>query len=261
VGSEWYPYSSWGFFTLSLVAILAYLAALLMTNREEWKQDKPRLFWFLVSTMYFVLLLKSRRFVEYFPPTAVMFLAFSVRGWLKNLTFNRLVQTEARVVGLIVAVLLLLVVFQSTIKAVREDISKRPLTEAYKGGAEWLAEHTPEGSMIFHTDWDDFPMLFFYNTHNTYMVGLDPDFMRLKNEPLFRQWEAITRGQVRHPEDAILNDFGCEYVFTDNKHRDFIAIANKSPRMEKVFSDRFTTVYRVLKEPPQDKSEILNPKL
>jgi len=249
VGSEWYPYNSWAFFTLSLVAILSYLGAILITNREEWTQDKPRLFWLLVSTMYFVLLLKSRRFVEYFPPAAVIFLAFSVRGWLKNLDFTRLVRTEARVVGVIAGALLLLVAFQSTIKAVREDIAKRPPTEAYKGGAEWLAEHTPEGSTIFHTDWDDFPMLFFYNTHNRYLVGLDPDFMRLKDEALFRQWEAITRGKVRHPEDAILKEFGCEYVFTDNKHRDFMAIADQSPRMEKVFSDRYTTIYRVLETP------------
>jgi len=249
VGSEWYPYNSWAFFTLSLVALLAYFGAVLVTNREEWRQDKPRLFWFLVSTMYLFLLLKSRRFVEYFPPSAVMFLAFSLRGWLKDLNLARWLRTEARVVGVIVASLLLLVAFQSTIKAVREDIAKRPPSDAYKGGAEWLAQHTPEGSTVFHTDWDDFPMLFFYNTHNTYLVGLDPDFMRLKDERLFRQWEAITRGKVSHPEHDILHVFGCEYVITDNKHGDFIAIANRSPRMEKVYSDRFTTVYHVLEAP------------
>lgn len=248
VGQEWYPYNSWSFFTLSLVAIIAYLGAILMTNREEWAEDKPRLFWFLVSTMYLVLLLKSRRFVEYFPPTAVMFFAFSVRGWLKNLDLTRALRTEGRVAGLMVVSLLLLVAFQSSIKAAREDIADRPPFAAYKGGAEWLAQHTPEGSTVFHTDWDDFTKLFYFNTHNTYLVGLDPDFMRLKDEKLFRQWENITRGKVSHPEDAILKEFGCQYVFTDNKHRDFLAIANKSPRLQKVYSDRYTTVYRVLAE-------------
>jgi hypothetical protein len=249
VGSEWYPYTSWAFLTLSLVAVLVYFGAVVMTNREEWVQDKPRLFWFFVSTMYLFLLLKSRRFVEYFPPTAVMFFAFSVRGWLKNLDLSDLLRTEARIAGVIAVVLLLVVACYSTLADVRKDIANRPSTDAYKGGAEWLAHHTPEGSTVFHTDWDDFPMLFFHNTHNTYLVGLDPDFMRLKDEPLFRRWEAITRGKVSHPEDAILRDFGCQYVITDNKHREFMAIADQSPRVEKVYSDRYTTVYHVLEKP------------
>lgn len=248
VGREWYPYNSWIFFTLSLVAHLAYLGALLITNREELRQDKPRLFWFLMSTMYFVLLLKSRRFVEYFPPAAIMFLAFSVRPWLQRMDLTQLLRTERRIIGAIVVCLLVILAMQRTIHDVREDIRNRPPVDMWKGGAEWLAQHTPPGSTVFHTDWDDFPMLFYYNTHNTYLVGLDPDFMRLKDEKLFRRWEAITRGKVAHPEDTILHTFGCQYVITDNKHRRFISIANRSPRMKKVYSDRYTTVYRVLEK-------------
>jgi hypothetical protein len=93
-------------------------------------------------------------------------------------------------------------------------------------------------------------MLYFYNTHNTYLVGLDPDFMRLKDGKLFRRYEDITLGRVREPEDEILYDFGCEYVFTDNDHKDFINIADRRPRLEKVFSDRYTTVYRVHEKAP-----------
>ncbi|MCS6805919.1 MAG: hypothetical protein RMM98_07620 [Acidobacteriota bacterium] len=250
VGSEWYPYNSWLFLTLSLVAVLSYLTSLLITNRDEWLKDKPRLFWLLTSTMYFFLLLKSRRFVEYFPPTAIMLLAFSLRDALKNLDFSRLLRNEVRVVSFVALMLLVLLACQRSIRAVREDIADRPPSEAYKGGALWLAQNTPAGSTVFHTDWDDFPMLFFYNTHNTYLVGLDPDFMRLKDERLFRRWEAITRGKVKQPEDEILHTFGCQYVITDNKHDEFMEIADASPRMKRVFSDKFTTVYQVLEASP-----------
>jgi hypothetical protein len=181
-----------------------------------------------------------------------MLLAFSMRDFLKNLDFPRLLKNEVRVAGLVVAMLLLGVACQRSVSAVREDIADRPPSEAYKGGAEWLAQNTPAGSTVFHTDWDDFPMLFFYNTHNTYLVGLDPDFMRLKDERLFRRWEAITRGKVKRPEDEILKTFGCQYVITDNKHDDFRDIADSSPRMKKVFSDKFTTVYRVLESSTAD---------
>jgi hypothetical protein len=52
-------------------------------------------------------------------------------------------------------------------------------------------------------------------------------------------------------EEIILGEFGSEYVFTDNNHREFMKVADQSPRMQKVFSDRHTTVYRVLEKAPQ----------
>ena len=248
VGGEWRPYSSWGFLTLSLGAHLAYGSALFLTNREEWRRDAPRLFFFLAATVYAVLLFKSRRFVEYYPPVAVLFLAVGARDWLQTLDVRSIAWTDRKIGGLIAASLLLVAALQATVQAAWHDIHRRPSSEAYEGGAAWLAHNTPKGARVFHTDWDDFPRLFFFNTHNTYIVGLDPDFMRLKNKHLYERWQAITRGRVRLPAQVILQKFGCEYAFTDNKHRKFIAIADRDPLMKKVYSDRQTTVYRVRAE-------------
>jgi hypothetical protein len=246
VGTEWYPYSSWLFFLNAPLALAAYLGALFLTNREEWCQDAPRLFWFLVSTLYLVLLLKSRRFVEYFPPSAVLFLAFTMRGWLWDITVAWVLQRKTHLAAAIASSVALLVALHYAITNAREAIIGSPAASTYQGGAAWLAAHTPKGAAIFHTDWDDFPMLFYFNTHNTYLVGLDPDFMRLKHPQLFRSWEAITRGMVGAPEDIILKEFGCEYVFTDNLHSNFLAVADHSPRMQKVYEDIDVTIYQVL---------------
>jgi hypothetical protein len=250
VGSEWYPYSSWAMLTMSLVAFLAYAAGIFFTSVEEWKGDKPRLLWFLISSMYLILLMKSRRFVEYFPPSAIMFFAFAVRHRLPQLDFSGLLSNKRRAAAALATVVLLFFAAHSTIKAAREDVAGEPASLAYKGGAEWLANNTPAGARVFHTDWDDFPMLYFYNTHNTYLVGLDPDFMRLKDEKLFRRYEDITLGRVAEPEEEILYDFGCEYIITDNDHGDFLNIAGRRPRLERVFSDRYTTVFRILEKLP-----------
>lgn len=249
VGVEWYPYSSWFFALNAPLALAAYLAALLFTNREEWLQDTPRLFSLLVATLYLVLFLKSRRFVEYFPPFAVLLLAFTTKDWLKDLTRARLLQGKTRRIAALASGLVALVGWYYAITQARQEIATAPATSTYQGGAEWLAAHTPLGSTIFHTDWDDFPMLFYFNTHNTYLVGLDPDFLRLQNPKLFSRWEAITRGKVHDPENSILNDFGCEYVFTDNLHANFLAMADQSPRMQRVYEDLDVTIYRVLPDP------------
>ena len=248
VGVEWRPYNSWAFLSLSLGAHLAYGSAIFFTNREEWRRDAPRLFLFLTATLYIVLLFKSRRFVEYYPPAAVLLLAVGLRDWLKTIDVRSIAWTEMKIGGLIIASLMLVAAVQATVQAAWHDVHRLPSSEAYKGGAEWLAHNTPKGTRVFHTDWDDFPRLFFFNTHNTYIVGLDPDFMRRKNKRLYERWKDITRGRVRLPAKVIFQKFGCEYVFTDNEHKKFIAIADRDPLMKKVYSDRWTTVYRVLDE-------------
>lgn len=104
----------------------------------------------------------------------------------------------------------------------------------------------PAGSVVFNTDWDDFPMLFHFNTHNRYIVGLDADFMRLKNEVLYRRYEKITRGKIKDPADEIVQDYNANYVLTDNEHQDFMKKVGNSKRFLKRYSDRYTTVYEIL---------------
>jgi hypothetical protein len=245
VGSEWYPYNSWMFFSLSAIAILAYFLGLFWTNRNEWLSDQSRLFWFLTSSMYLFLMLKSRRFVEYFPPSAVLFLAFAARESLSRLRFKDVFQ-DANVRAFTLASLILLVAgMVHTLGQVRKDVREEPDSLAYQGGAEWLAKNTPSGSIVFNTDWDDFPMLFHYNPRNRYIVGLDADFMRLKNEPLYREYEQITKGKVDHPADEIARDYQARFVISDNKHKDFLKKAARDDRFQKRYSDAHTTVFEI----------------
>jgi hypothetical protein len=237
VGSEWYPYNSLALLTLATLALLSYLIAVTITNRNEFLEDKPRLFWFLISTLYLFLLFKSRRFIEYFPPCAILFLAFATRPYLRDEKVLKRVAFSACIA--------LAVFLGITLGHARKDIRSEPDTFAYKGAAEWLAQHTPEGSIVFHTDWDDFPMLFFYNTHNRYIVGLDADNLRLKDEKFYRLWEKITLAEVPDPSDAIVNQFHSHYVFTDTQHDGFIGIADHNKRFHRMYADRFTIVYRV----------------
>jgi hypothetical protein len=199
--------------------------------------------------MYLVLMLKSRRFVEYFPPVAILFCAFAARGLLETLDWAAIRHSSARLTIVASISLLLLWSCWTELAAVRKEVASSSATDTYRGGAEWLATHTPAGATVFHTDWDDFPMLFFFNTHNTYLVGLDPDFMRLKNERLFHKWETISRGEVPDFEEIIQRDFGCEYIFTDNKHQEFLARAQRNPRMAQVYRDAQTTIFKILASP------------
>ncbi|MDX8395281.1 MAG: hypothetical protein R8K22_02595 [Mariprofundaceae bacterium] len=247
VGNEWYPMKTLTLIKDAAIPLAAYLLAILLTNRDEWKTDPVRLFWFLMSTMWLLMLFKSRRFIEFFPPAALLFFIFSIRPWLQKHSAQRWLEQRLVWLPALAVALLLIAGAYHTLSEEYERMQGRPPIEAYQGGAGWLAENTPVGSRVFHTDWDDFPRLIFYNRHNTYIVGLDPDYMRLKDARLYERWRNISKGKIKHPEDIILTKFGAEYVITDLRHKGFINTAAGNPRMQSVFSDQYTAVYRVLK--------------
>ena len=99
---------------------------------------------------------------------------------------------------------------------------------------------------MFQTDWDDFPRLFFYNTQNTYLIGLDPTYMQLYDAELYALWEEITRGDVEQPSSQIFGDFGAEYVITDLRHSDFIRHADNDPALLERYRDEYAVVYQIV---------------
>jgi len=108
-----------------------------------------------------------------------------------------------------------------------------------------LEQNTPAGERIFQTEWDDFPRLFFYNTHNTYLIGLDPTYMQLYDAGLYDQWIEITHGNVEQPSSSIVTLFDSHYVMTDLNHQDLIDQAEADPSMELVYKDDEAIVFRI----------------
>jgi hypothetical protein len=209
--------------------------------------------------MFLLMAFKSRRFIEYWPPFAGGFAAFTISPKLETVSFEWMARTRDRVIAALAAsavtVLAILgmcaVVFQA-----RFDVRAEADPFAYKGASEWLAANTPAGSMIFNTDWDDFPMLFYYNPGNTYIVGLDPTYLYDRDQELWRLYAKITLGEEDNPAPLIRDRFGAEYVFTDNEHSEFMQVVEDSGDFETVYEDKFTTVLRVRKpDEPRAKKE------
>ncbi len=245
VGREWYPYTTWEWLVQSAVAVVAFLTALLAVQWSQLKRDKALWFWLLASALYFFLYLKSRRFAEYFPPFAIAFLAFATHQWVTD--HARAVYRSASIAARAGAGMLAAAIAAGaymTVVSVREDIARQPSTNAYRDAALWLKQNSEPLETVFHSDWDDFPKLFYFNTHNTYLVGLDPDFMRLKDANLFRQWEHVTKGNIKQVS-AIVESFNARFVFTERYHEDFVANADADERLHRVFVDDVAIVYEL----------------
>src|SRR5205085_6117656 len=132
-----------------------------------------------------------------------------------------------------------------TVAQARADMKAEPDPYDYNGASQWIAANVPAGAMIFNTDWDDFPMLYYYNPNNPYIVGLDPTYLYDRNPELWKLYARITLGEEEDPAELIRERFGAEYVFTDNQHPDFMENAASSGKFETVYTDKKTTVLRI----------------
>ena len=79
VGGEWYPYSSWEFLANCFIAFVATFAGLMAFRAYDKKAAERPLFFLAFSTVLLLMNTAQRRWVEYWPPFAVLFAAFALQ--------------------------------------------------------------------------------------------------------------------------------------------------------------------------------------
>jgi hypothetical protein len=286
VGSEWYPYSSWEFLGNSFVACVAMILGYVTFDLGDRKRAHYPFFFLLLSTALMIMTARWKRIAEYWPPIAVMFAAFSLQPWLEgtrsSLTrlsndvlaelepfldreggFKAARQTELpdlfKTIIVATVTLMLGVTLYLNLRATITEIGRSEPHNYYERGAAWLRTHVPPGQIVFNTDWDDFPRLFYFDSSHYYVSGLDPSYLYDKNPELSRLYERITLGQEENPGPLIRDRFGARYVFSDNHHHDFSSVAQESGWFEIVYEDEQCIIFHILDEKPSDEPETVTP--
>jgi hypothetical protein len=285
VGQEWYPYSTWEFTINSVVACVAMIAGYIAFDPADRKRAHHSLFFLLFSTALMMMTARWKRMAEYWPPFAVMFSAFALQPWLLGArsTLTRLsddildelqpfldrpqsnVATEEddskslwRAIGVITVTFSLAVIVFLNVYATSKDIHDSRPHDYYRAGAEWMRTNLTPGQVIFNTDWDDFPRLFYYDPGHAYVSGLDPTYLYDKDPALSRLYDRITLGEEEDPGPLIRDRFGARYVFTDNSHDDFFDNAKASGWFEVIYEDSDCMVLHIRDEkvePEPDESD------
>lgn len=291
VGSEWYPYSTWEFLGNCGVALAAMVAGYVAFRDSETKAGKRALFLLLFSTFLMIVNMRWRRFAEYFPPFAVIFAAFAldplIRRARDRFTSREPITTEtteateagdapeaeakqtpARVenarawelilVGTAVVMLAAPLVWYT--KVTSQDIAGMAKPDYYRGGAEWMNKNLEKGELVFNTDWDDFPKLFFYGPDFGYVSGLDPTYLLDKDQKLSELYARLTIARELSKDEvsnlgATIRDNFCagegaqrrcaRYVFTDREHEDFYNHALDSGWFDLAYEDEDCAVFRI----------------
>jgi hypothetical protein len=116
---------------------------------------------------------------------------------------------------------------------------------------EFIKKDSKPGDVIFTDDWDIFPVYFYYNAQNHYVVGLDPKFTHERRPDLWERYVRLTKGNV--PSDAKLEEhvsggtrsrenihvelsdirdhFGARYVITDRDHKKLARILSRDSEL------------------------------
>lgn len=243
VGNEWSPYQTWTLVENSGYALAAFVLGIFGLAWRKDRADKATLLTLLLALLFGFMLFKSRRFVEYFPPFALLFAAFSLAPLLREATAWLQQRGVAPVLPLILALGLLTYPVATTLNEARTAVNTTKAADHFADAALWLHQNTPPGSVIFQTDWDDFTRLFFYHDDAVYTAGLDPTFMELYDAELFALWRDITQGQVAQPSEVIRQQFGSDYVFSDLNHDGFLAEAAQDPGLVEVYRDEYAVIF------------------
>lgn len=218
-----------------------------------------------ISLFFFALTLRSQRFIEYFIPFTVLFIAYVLGICLPNLSFlkeeirKRLWLSQGNngwlnffMIGCFSVVTITFVIVNITIT--RWYFSASWPQDEYKDATNWLVQNTPQQSIVFNMDWDNFPELLYYNTHNYYIVGMDPMFMYEYDKKLYWMWYHITvNWKVCNEQqcsgkdfpgaaDVIKKTFRSGYVFIKKTHR---MNKNLERDLQKVFDDEKVVIYKL----------------
>ncbi|HJP92766.1 MAG TPA: hypothetical protein VJ875_12475 [Pyrinomonadaceae bacterium] len=275
VGSEWYPYDSWEFLGNSAVACIAMFVGYIAFEPSERRRAHHTIFFLLFSTALMIMNARWKRIAEYWPPFAVLFAAFSLQPWMTGFRsyLTRLpaevleelkpfLDREAiavpekesdwrdwlRMLAAVVVALLLSVFLFVNLRSVVKEIGESESHDYYRAGAEWLRRNVPAGQIVFNTDWDDFPRLFYFDSSHYYVSGLDPSYLFDKDPDLSQLYDRITLGKEDDPGPLIRDRFGARYVFSDNTHHDFFDHARTSGWFDIVYEDEQCTIMHIRDE-------------
>lgn len=247
VGNEWSPYQTWTLVENSGLALASVLIGALALGWREGRIDRASLVALGLVSVFGVMVFKSRRFVEYFPPFTLIFLALASAPLVQQWRAGDWQQWPGLRRGVVLGALMLALVamIALTVRDARQLVARSRPADLYAGAMLNLRAVAPAGATIFQTDWDDFTRQFFYFDKARYINGLDPTFMQLHDEDLYKAWVDITRGRVDDPGEVIRDRFGAAYVFSDLDHEGFLKAAEGDPVLAEIYRDEYAVIFEV----------------
>ncbi|MDO8571969.1 MAG: hypothetical protein Q7R79_04790 [bacterium] len=247
IGSEWLPMNLSTFLKTDYAVMALFLPAiawmLLHIFHKNNKSQSSRIFlktsplsretffFWALSLLLFLYMLKSQRIVEYFIPIAVLTSAWTLQNGVRNIQWKEygkifsqlytpetLIPTAILTVGTVSFFIAGWVSLGSTYVGIKASLQEGYRFDSFKNTSEYLRDTVPPGQIIFHDNWSYMPILLYYNNKHSYIAGLDPTFFHDKNPELFSVWFDSTNGKdVPDLAKTIKERFGARYIVAEKR--------------------------------------------
>ncbi|MBI4239444.1 hypothetical protein HY620_00450 [Candidatus Uhrbacteria bacterium] len=189
-----------------------------------------------MSVVWFFVYLAVPRAVEYWIPFTWLFIVLTLDTLSKmpewKLIHGKLQKLQGSFLQYTVSICIF-GVFAWNLAQIIFEIPNRS-SELYFHGvkevAKWLKKETPKGSTVFFDSWGYWPMLFYYNQHNTYIMGMDPTFLYVYDPRMYWLWHHV-----------VFSGEACDtaQLCTDKSHERVQSIA---PTIRNVFNASYVLV-------------------
>lgn len=262
VGIEWYPIEFKDFILSNLPIFFIWIISLSWFVFLIKKQEDVDWFFVLVSCFFFLYTLKAKRNIEYFVPCSILFSALMFKqiknffDWqeIKRKLKNCLRGPES-VFFFIIGLLFFLCffsVFGFYLNAGVKNLEKNDEENdasfyRLQRAANWISAHASPKEIVFQSNWAIFPPLFYFNSQNYYINGLDQTFMYEKSSELYKDWLNLVTYRLSPEQTAkiIKEKFQASYVLADKRDKNFIKLLKKSPGLKEVYQDNETIIYQI----------------
>ncbi len=255
VGAEWYPFALPDLISAISVLLLCLVGVIVVVvvQRKIIAKDHRFLTLAMLLPLFFVLTLRSRRFIEYLVPVLWLLVCVVLLPAIQSGVITKLWKVMGRAVGRmmwVVNVYLILAVGFAVVSPyfnlVRDFSNDTALDHLAATGA-YLRTVTQPNAVVFHGKWDDFPELFYYDPNAAYVVGLDATFLYLASHERYQQWHDISAGVAKQQTAQKIRDqFHAQYVVvdaSDEKTKLMLAYLLRDPSVRLTFTDQQMRVF------------------
>ena len=190
--------------------------------------------------------------MEYFIPFSLLFTAsvfntINLKFYLKKLKQFFTSKQALGAILLFCFVIYLPILFQANFRGMKSALNENYRFGQFAGVSNWFKNNTLEGEIIFHDHWDDWPVLFYYNSRNKYIIGLDPSFMYFKDRYRYWLWQRITTGEIQNNIcQTVKNNFAASYIFVKLDNERFHNNLQIDKECKLVYKDQDGWIYKIL---------------
>jgi hypothetical protein len=262
LGNEWRPtdpgvllsnYAPW------IILMLLGFMGMAFAARLPLDKFRARLLVSLgwIFAVLLALTFKSRRNTEYLAPIVALWVAVlwslvdipRFRTQLAGMFVGRWKRVSGVMIPLIVCCLVAVTMngLWGTWESLHEE---KYADEVYADSMNAISERADAGDRVFHTSWDEFPMLFAQNDDLKYIVGLDPTFLYVASSTLSDAVRDTTWGVTSTTKEAIWSvvhdQTGSRFVFISlPRHQPFYEIIRLDERYIPLFFSSSSAAFEV----------------